>query len=56
MPPAVKKSHGTISGIVADLERAIRAGRLRPGDRLLAEEQLCVRHRASRPAVREAMQ
>lgn len=56
MPPAVKKSHGTISVIVADLERAIRAGRLRPGDRLPAEQQLCVRHRASRPAVREAMQ
>lgn len=56
VPPAARKSNGTIPLIVADLERAIRAGRLRPGDRLPAEEQLCLRHRASRPAVREAMQ
>jgi len=42
--------------IVADIERAIAAGELRPGDRLPSERELAAEHGVSRMTVRQALQ
>lgn len=42
-------------GIVAQVEDAVRAGRLLPGDRLPSERQLMQQFSVSRPTVREAL-
>jgi DNA-binding FadR family transcriptional regulator len=45
-----------ISRLAGDIEQEIRSGRLLPGNRLPGEAELCRDYRASRPAVREALQ
>jgi DNA-binding FadR family transcriptional regulator len=41
--------------VMADLEEALLAGRLRPGDRLPPERELAARYRISRPVIREVL-
>ena len=41
--------------VTADLEEALLAGRLRPGDRLPPERELAARYRISRPVIREVL-
>lgn len=47
--------HRAYEGIVAQIEEALRTGRLGPGDRLPSEREMMEQFSVSRPTVREAL-
>lgn len=49
------KRHRAYEGIVAQIEEALRTGRLGPGDRLPSEREMMEQFSVSRPTVREAL-
>src|SRR5690606_32769387 len=49
------RRHRAYESIVAQVEEALRTGRLEPGDRLPSEREMMEQFSVSRPTVREAL-